>query len=79
MTQELSPGLPVSLTSFDLLPDSAFIRQPTLEAVLSVSSSTVWRMVQRGVLKPVKLSERVTGWRVGDVRAFLASLNKGAA
>lgn len=67
------------LHDFDSLPDSALIRQPTVEAVLAVSSSTVWRLVRRGVLKPVKLSERVTGWRVGDVRAYLASLGEKAA
>lgn len=79
MQQHTTPCLPASAESFDHLPDAAIIRQPALEAVLSVSGSTVWRMARRGVLKPVKLSERVTGWRVSDVRAYLAGLKCKAA
>lgn len=70
--------LPSPAADFDSLPDCAIIRQPALTAVLSISPSTVWRLVGLGVLKPVKLSKRVTGWRVGDVRAYLASLDSKA-
>jgi predicted DNA-binding transcriptional regulator AlpA len=70
---------PTSLESFDSLPDSALIRLPALRSVLSVSAGTVWRLSRAGKLKPVKVSERCTCWRVGDVRAYLDSLTDLAA
>lgn len=72
-------GISDSVFNFDALPDSAIIRQPAVEGVLSISSSTLWRLARRGVLKPVKLSARVTGWRVRDVRAYLENLTGGVA
>lgn len=73
MLNKPPPTLPVSLETFDALPDSAFIRQPTLEALLGVSASTVWRLVASGDLPRVKISSRTTAWRVGVVRAYLAA------
>lgn len=60
-----------SVETFDSLPDSAILRQPALEALLGLSASTIWRLVASGDLPRVKLSPRCTGWRVGDVRAYL--------
>lgn len=41
--------------------------------VLPFSASTLWRLVGDGSFpKPIKFSERVTAWRVGDVRRWLA-------
>ncbi len=70
------------ITSFDALPDSAFLREsqlvqspkrPGALAPLPFSAPTLWRMVKAGTFpKPLKLSERVTAWKVGDVRAWLA-------
>ncbi len=69
------------IPSFDTLPDSAFIREaqlvqspkrPTTPAPLPFSAPTLWRMVAAGKFpKPLKLSERITAWRVGEVRAWL--------
>ena len=63
---------------FDTLPDSALIREAHLvqnrhvAAPLPFSSSTLWRKVREGSFpKPLKLSPRVTAWRVGDVRAWI--------
>lgn len=43
-----------------------------LPALVPVSASTLWQWVRDGKFpKPVKLSERVTAWRVEDVRAYL--------
>ena len=70
-----------SATTFDTLPDSAFIREsqlvqspkrPQTAAPLPFSAPTLWRKVKAGTFpKPVKLSERVTAWKVGDVRAWI--------
>jgi len=60
-------------STFDTLPDTAYVRQPQLLEVVPFSSATLWRKCKAGEFpKPVKLSERVTAWRVADVRAWLA-------
>jgi len=69
------------IPSFDTLPDSAFIREaqlvqspkrPTTPAPLPFSAPTLWRMVAAGKFpKPLKLSERITAWRVGEVRSWI--------
>lgn len=74
MPRAANDSLPASAASFDTLPDSALIRQPTLELVLAVSPSTIWRLCRSGLLRPIKVTERSTAWRVGDVRAYLASV-----
>ena len=68
---------------FDALPDSAFIREsrlvqspqrPNTPAPLPFSAPTLWRKVKAGTFpKPIKLSERVTCWQVGTVRAWMAA------
>lgn len=68
---------------FDHLPDSAYVRlsqlvrspkKPETLAPLPFSAPTLWRKVKEGTFpKPVKLSERITGWNVGDVRAWMAA------
>lgn len=73
--------MPTYIPSFDALPDSAFIREsqlvqspkrPTTPAPLPFSGPTLWRMVKSGTFpKPLKLSSRVTAWKVGDVRAWI--------
>ena len=65
-------------TSFDALPDTGFLRQAQLiPDVVPISSATLWRKCKAGDFpKPVKLSERVTAWRVGDVRRWLKERSK---
>lgn len=66
--------IPDALRNFDSQPDSAYVRQPVVEGLFACSSATVWRMVKRGTLPaPRKLSERVTAWNVGQLRAALKS------
>lgn len=72
-----------AIPSFDNLPDSAFIREaqlvqspkrPTTPAPLPFSAPTLWRKVKAGTFpKPSKLSERVTAWNVGAVRAWMTA------
>lgn len=74
----------VAIPSFDELPDSALIRQaqlvrdpkhPTRPTPLPFSPATFWRRVKDGSFpKPVTLLGcRITWWRVGDVRAWMAA------
>ncbi|MDR3455404.1 MAG: AlpA family phage regulatory protein [Rhodoferax sp.] len=72
-----------AIPSFDELPDSAWVRQadlvrdpkhPTRPAPLPFSPATFWRWVREGKFPtPTKLGERITAWRVGDVRAWIAA------
>jgi predicted DNA-binding transcriptional regulator AlpA len=56
------------------LPQTGYVRQRELLAhVLPWSSATHWRKVASGDFPaPVKLSARVTAWRVEDVRKWMA-------
>ncbi len=70
-------NLTAALETYKAAPDEAFVRQPVVEALFACSSATVWRRVKSGLIPaPVKLSERSTAWRVGDLRAALASLSQ---
>lgn len=64
-------------STFDNLPASGFIRQARLiPNVVPFSSATLWRKCKAGQFpKPVKLSDRVTAWRVADVRAWIQAQN----
>ena len=66
------------MSTFDNLPDTGYIRQSQLiPSVVPVSPATLWRKCKAGQFpKPVKLSERVTAWQVGDVRAWLIAQAK---
>ena len=75
------------ISTFDSLPDSAFIREsqlvrnpkrPTIPAPLPFSAATLWRLVKAGLFpKPYKLAARVTAWKVGEVRAWLNARLQG--
>ena len=54
------------------LPDTGFIRLPKVLDVYPVSRSTWWEGVRTGKYpQAVKLSERVTAWRVSDIRKLI--------
>lgn len=72
---------PALQSNFDALPDSAFLRasqlvndpkRPGAAVPLPFSMPTLWRKVRCGTFpKPHKLSERVTGWKVGEIREWM--------
>ena len=66
------------------LPETGFLRlpqiigdakaKPPVPAIIPVKKSCWWNGVKSGRFpKPVKLSRRVTAWRVEDIRALIAS------
>jgi predicted DNA-binding transcriptional regulator AlpA len=63
------------------LPKSQYIRQSQLiPFIVPFSSATLWRKVGTGEFpRPVKLSERITAWRVVDVEQWLESKAKEGA
>ena len=58
---------------FDELPATGFVRQSQLiPNIVPFSPATLWREVKAGTFPaPVKLSQRVTAWRVGDIRSWI--------
>lgn len=56
-------------------PAYGFIRQSDLvPAMVPFSAATLWRKVKLGEFPaPVKLSARVTAWRLEDVHAWMQS------
>jgi predicted DNA-binding transcriptional regulator AlpA len=64
--------------NFDELPDSALVRLNNVLAPkgpIPVSRSTFYAWVAAGKApKQLALGSRVSAWRVGDIRAFLATL-----
>ena len=65
-------AIPDALANFDKQPDAAHVRDKVVAGLLGCSVPTVWRMAKDGRLpKPIKLSLRITGWNVGQIRAAL--------
>ena len=57
-----------------ILPETGFIRLPAVLNVFPVSKSTWWAGVKDGHFpKPVKLGQKITAWRVQDIRALIES------
>jgi len=72
MHNKSEQDLPLQLSLFDSLPDSANVRQPVVEGLFACSSATVWRWSKDGTIPaPRKLAPRVTVWNVGELRAVL--------
>jgi prophage regulatory protein len=65
-------------TTFDQLPETGYIRQAQLiPDVVPFSSATLWRKCKTGDFpRPVKLSERITAWRVAEIRAWIKSTDQ---
>jgi predicted DNA-binding transcriptional regulator AlpA len=61
-------------TTIQQLPQTGYVRLPTILRVFPVSRSTWWEGVrQQRYPQPVKLGPRITAWKVEDIRAFLAA------
>lgn len=64
-----------SIVNFDSLPDSAMVDDKTFAVVIGQSRNTVWRKSKAGILPaPIKVGPKTTRWRVGAIRAYLASM-----
>ncbi len=61
---------------FNILPETGYVRLPAILKVYPVSKSTWWSGVASGRYPSgVKLSQRVTAWKVEDIRNLI---QKGA-
>lgn len=64
--------VPEALKNFDSLPDSANVRAPVVTALFGISAATLWRKAKDGKLPaPRRITDRVTVWNVGELRASL--------
>ncbi|AVP96446.1 transcriptional regulator [Ahniella affigens] len=62
------------------LPETGFVRLPTVLQVIPVSRSHWWAGVRDGRFpKGVKLSDRCTAWKVEDIRALIGRIAREAA
>lgn len=70
-----TPSRAGKLPDFDVLPRAALIRERwLLQGLVPFSSATLWRRVRDGSFPaPIRLEGRITVWRVGDIRQWLAS------
>ena len=61
------------------LPETGYLRQSQLiPKLIPFSPATLWRSVKDGSFPaPVKLSARVTAWRVEDIRAWMETRSNG--
>ena len=56
----------------NLLPETGFLRLPTILEIFPIGKSTWWQGVKDGKFpKPVKLGERTTAWKVEDIKALI--------
>ncbi len=59
----------------NILPETGFVRLPNILKVFPVSKSTWWAGVKEGRFpKPVKLSEKISAWKVEDIKELIASV-----
>lgn len=62
------------------LPDTGYVRLPTILTVLPVGKTAWWAGVKSGKYPVgIKISARCTVWRVEDIRTLLAELGGRAA
>jgi len=55
------------------LPPEAIIRLPEVLALVGLSRASIYaRAAGRSFPSPIKLTAHASGWRLGDVRAWLA-------
>lgn len=59
-------------TMQNTIPDTGFVRLSTILKLIPVGRTTWWAGVKSGRFpKPVKLGQRITAWRVEDIRTLI--------
>lgn len=63
-----------------ILPHTGFVRESRLLLFLPFSHSTLWRRVKAKTFpEPVRISGRITAWRVEDIHAWIGQQGSGGA
>lgn len=56
------------------LPPEALLRLPEVVALVGLSRASIYaRAAQRSFPRPIKLTAHASGWRVGEIRAWLTN------
>ena len=59
---------------FDSLPAEAMLRLPDVIALVGLGRASIYaRAAQQTFPSPIKLTAHASGWRVGEIRAWLAN------
>jgi predicted DNA-binding transcriptional regulator AlpA len=75
MSNKIQITLVGGSTMLKTLPDSGFVRLPSILAVIPVSKSTWWAWVKEGrVKRPLKLGARVSVWEAQYIRDLCAEI-----
>jgi prophage regulatory protein len=54
------------------IPETGFVRIPTILKIFPIGKSTWWQGVKDGKFpKPIKIGVRTTAWKVEDIRALI--------
>lgn len=69
-----------NFANFHLLPDETFVPVKVFPVIAGIAVSTAWRRakLEPDFPKPVRLGQRCTRFRLGDIRRFLAEREAGA-
>lgn len=67
----------MTIQAANINPSNGYLRQSQLiPDLLPFSQSTLWRKVKDGTFPaPVKLSLRITAWRVSDIEQWMNNCN----
>lgn len=64
----------ITIIQTDKLPETGFLRVSDVLKFIPVAESTWWAGVKKGIFpKPVKLTSKVTAWKIEDIRAYIDS------
>lgn len=59
--------------------DEGFLRLPEVLKLIPVSKSTWWAGVKSGRYpKSIKLSDRITAWRIDDIKQFMEEMSNSS-
>lgn len=65
--------MPTPYRDISALPAEAVLRLPDVIALVGLSRASVYaKVAERRFPGPIKLTAHASGWRLGDVRAWLA-------
>lgn len=79
LTWQAAPPAAVASDAPPLLPHTGFVRESRLLLFLPFSHSTLWRRVKAKTFpEPVRISGRITAWRVEDIRAWIEQQGRGS-
>lgn len=60
-----------------LLPETGFVRLPTILKLIPIGKSSWWDGIKKGKYPaPVRIGNRVTAWRAEDIRALIERLSQ---